>query len=280
MLEQKSIVKSTGEVEQFSLDKLKHSLARAGANEELAEQIASSVKEHPEQFTTTDDIHRFAFSKLKKEHLPIADRYNLKRSILALGPSGFPFEKYVASLFKAQGYKVKLNQILKGECVSHEADVLISKGNDTELVEVKFHNHHGLRTNVQVSLYMNSRFEDVKATNRNGELNLTGAWIVTNTSFSDDATTYANCKHIKLLSWDYPGENSLSRQIDKLGLHPLTALSMLEESEMRKLLDGGIVLCSQLLEQPSALRELGINTDRSGLILREAEAISALKPVL
>src|SRR5688572_19988078 len=150
MLEQRSIVKSTGEVEQFSLDKLKRSLVKAGAHEELAEQIASSVKDHSQKFTTTDDIHKFALAKLKHDYLPIADRYNLKRSIMQLGPSGFPFEKYVAALFKAQGYKIRLNQILQGECITHEADVLITKDNRTELVEVKFHNHTGLRTSVQV----------------------------------------------------------------------------------------------------------------------------------
>ena len=47
----------------------------------------------------------------------------LKQAIMELGPSGFPFEQFVAELLKCRGYQIKVGVIVEGHCVNHEIDV-------------------------------------------------------------------------------------------------------------------------------------------------------------
>ena len=102
---------------------------------------------------TTKQIYQTAFDLLKKDSRSNAGRYNLKRAIMALGPSGFPFEQYIESVFEQQGYKVKVNQFLEGVCVTHEIDVLAENDRHVLLIECKYHNKQGLFSDVKVPLY-------------------------------------------------------------------------------------------------------------------------------
>jgi hypothetical protein len=45
----------------------------------------------------TDEIYAHAFEMLREADIPAAAaRYSVKRAIFALGPSGFPFEQFLA----------------------------------------------------------------------------------------------------------------------------------------------------------------------------------------
>src|SRR5688572_21304966 len=97
------IKKASGELSEFSDEKLKASLLRSGASEETATQVLETVREHLYEGMPTKKVYRIAFNELKKTKRPVAARYKLKRAIMELGPSGFPFEKYIAEILKAQG---------------------------------------------------------------------------------------------------------------------------------------------------------------------------------
>jgi hypothetical protein len=275
-----TILKASGEFEDFSIEKFKKSLAVAGAPENIADEIAQEINNRASEFTSTEQIHDFAFRRLQDKFTPVADRYNLKRALAKFGPSGYPFEKYIAKLYEAQGYKAQTNRVLQGQCVEHEVDVVIERDGQKKMVEVKFHNSHGNRSGVQVSLYVKSRFDDiVEGQLRRGETPLTHAIIATNTSFSHDAATYAACKDIETLAWE-GGQVSLAERINKLGLHPVTAMSLLKPKELMLLLNKGIVLCAQVASATDELREAGVEDARLDLLKREAEAISKLQPIM
>ena len=82
---------------------------------------------------------------------------------MELGPSGFPFEKFISKLFEVQKYSVQTGQFVKGKCVTHEIDVIARKENEIVLAECKYRNTQGITVDVKTPLYIHSRFEDVLA---------------------------------------------------------------------------------------------------------------------
>jgi hypothetical protein len=65
----------------------------------------------------TSQIFDRVFEFLLKESPQSAIKFNLKRAMERLGPTGFPFEKFVAKIFEFEGFEVKTNQIIPGACV-------------------------------------------------------------------------------------------------------------------------------------------------------------------
>jgi Holliday junction resolvase len=268
------ITKASGTQEAFSSEKLRHSLAKSGANEATIDNILTEIESTLYDGISTKKIYQAAFNMLKRGNRSHAGRYNLKRAIMALGPSGFPFEKYVAAIFEWQGYKVQTQLFLKGSCVTHEIDVLAE--NDTEflLIECKYHNSVGIVSDVKIPLYIHSRYQDVlinwSKTSTTKPLN---CCLVTNTKFSSDAITYGNCIGIKLLGWDYPSKKSLSSLIDKSGLYPITCLTTLTNKEKENVLAAGTVLCSSLLQNETLLNKQGIGQSRMTNIIAEIKSL-------
>ena len=158
-----NITKASGETALFSDKKLIQSLQRAGAPEDIAQSIADEVSENLYEGMSTKKIYRIAFNLLKKNSSPLAAKYHLKNAIMELGPSGFPFEKYVAAILQYQGYSVKVGEIVKGKCVNHEIDVIAEKENQHFMIECKYHNQPGTISNVKIPLYIQARFKDVEA---------------------------------------------------------------------------------------------------------------------
>ncbi len=271
---EKRIIKADGQEQEFSELKLIDSILKAGASEELARKVANQIAADA-GLTSTEEVNSKVIQLLLPEHRPLAGRYNLKRAIMRLGPSGFPFEKFVARLFEAMGYEVKINQILQGSCVTHEVDVVIKKDNINYGVEVKFHNKTGYKSNVKVPLYIKARFDDIlKGEN---QLKISDFYLVVNTKFTDDAWIFANCSGIKAISWEQPTGNNLARLIDQNHVHPVTAVTSLPENLFGEVLKKGVVLCSELAEAHELLAQLGLNAAEIGTITREASAIAALK---
>lgn len=189
-----------------------------------------------------------------------------------LGPSGFPFEKFIAALFRNQGYGVKNGIVIQGQCVSHEIDVIAEREGEISMMECKYQNNGGDGVDVKTPLYIHSRFEDILATHRYDRNKFKG-WIVTNLRFTKDALAFGNCKGINLLAWSYPNGNGLKEIIDNTSLYPITCLTLLSKYEKGLLLDKGIVLVKDLLGSHDLISNLGIKENRLRKILEECVAL-------
>jgi len=199
---------------------------------------------------------------------------------MELGPSGFPFEKYVSEILKYEGYKVLVGQIVQGHCVQHEVDVIAQKDEKHFMIECKFHGDQGRKCDVKIPLYIQSRFLDVEKTWQQ-HLQHTNkfhqGWVVTNTRFTADALRFGTCAGLYLLSWNFPSKNSLKERIDSSGLHPLTSLTTLTKGEKKALLERGFVLCKELCQNENWLEEINIEANRRKKILAEASLLCETK---
>ncbi len=260
------IIKSSGKRERFSLRKLERSLKRAGASRSLARRIAEEVADDIKPGMTTADIYQRAHYLLRQYERGVAVRYSLKRALLDLGPAGYPFEKLVGLLLREYGYKVEINQIVSGKCNSYELDVVAEKNKQKFFVECKFHNRAGFKCDIKTALYVWARFLDIKEESQPNSY----ALLVTNTKLTTEALRYANCVGLKVISWDYPSDHSLKRLIDQANFHPLTSLTSLSAAQKGQLLKKGVVLCRQLLDNPSLLRSLGFSQIKISRVLNEA----------
>src|SRR5687768_7074750 len=137
------ITKASGIIEPFSSEKLYNSLKKAGASEEIIKEILANVRSKLYKGIPTKKIYRIAFNQLKTNSKPVAAKYHLKKGIMELGPSGYPFELFIGEILKRQGYKTRVGEIVMGKCVSHEIDVIAEKNNDHFMIECKYHNQPG-----------------------------------------------------------------------------------------------------------------------------------------
>jgi hypothetical protein len=194
----------------------------------------------------------------------VAARYSLKRAILDFGPSGFPFEAYVGELFKAEGYAVAIDQIIKGSCVSHEVDVVAQKGGETTYVEAKFHNAAGYKTDLKTVLYVKARMDDIGKGR---------GLVVTNTKFTSSAVEYASCQNLELLGWEHPRGATLQDRIEAAHIYPITALTTLNRRQKTALLVERVVLCNELTGQEKALARAGVPSQKAQHVLTEAVSL-------
>ncbi len=268
-----TITKASGVQDKFSSEKLKASLKKSGADDNTVENILFEIESILYDGISTKKIYQAAFNMLKKGLKSNAGRYNLKRAIMALGPSGFPFEKYIAAIFEWQGYKVQTQLFLEGACVTHEIDVLAENEDHFLLTECKFHNSLGIVSNVKIPLYVHSRYRDVQNNWQKTSGKPLKCCVVTNTKFSADAVKYAVCEGLRLLSWDYPPKESLRNLIDESGLYPITCLTSLTNKEKETILMEGIVLCKELLKREALLHDLRISLTRIPNILSEIKSL-------
>lgn len=268
--------KYSGAEEAFDAERLRKTLRRSRASEADIESVVQSVEAQLYPGIRTKEIYRIAFAQLKKQVPSTAARYNLKRAIMELGPTGFPFESYVAELLKAQGYKVQVGVIIQGQCVKHEIDVIAERDNEHFMIECKYHNQLGQVCDVKIPLYIHSRFMDVQATWQkipgHAEKFHQG-WVITNTRLTTDAIQYGTCAGLNLWSWDYPAGKGLKDVIDRIGLYPITALTSLSASEKGMLLARRIVLCKELCNHPETLVRIGISGQRIENVLVEGREL-------
>lgn len=279
MNEHQVIVKKfDGTKEVFDKSKLYQSLLRSGAQKSIAEAVADQVEGEIRDGMTTGEIYHHAFKLLHREAKPIAARYSLRRAVAELGPSGFPFEKFLAAILVAHGYRTTTDVILKGACVDHEIDVIAWNEKKAIAIEAKFHNEPGIKSDLKIALYIKSRFEDIKDSKflADGKpRNIDEGWLMTNTKFTQSAIQYGECKGLTMIGWNYPTHGNLNDMIESKNLHPITALNSLSGSEKRSLLEAGIVLCSQLTEE--ILASAGIDSFHSGSVLEEADSVRKIK---
>lgn len=276
-----NITKGSGEKVLFSKQKLHDSLMRSGADEETINQVIREVEPKLVEGISTKKIFSMAFNLLKQKAGPIAAKYKLKEAIMELGPSGYPFEKYISEILKHQGFKTTVGEIVQGSCVNHEIDVIAEKDEKHFMIECKYHNTRGIICNVKIPLYIQARFKDIEIKWKN----LPGhsekfhqGWVVTNTRFSDDAIQYGTCVGLNLLGWDFPKNNSLKDQIDRSGLYPITCLTSLTSLEKQKLLARNIVLSIEICGNSALLLSSGISQTRIDPIIKEAQLLCKKSP--
>ncbi len=273
-----SIIKKSGEEAEFDASKLKSSLIRSGASEKDADFVTNYIVNNITDGMSTHKVYGLAYSMLKKKSAKVAGKYRLKKAIFDLGPTGFPFELLVGELIKLQKFNVTTGIVLDGNCVTHEVDVFAEKPNKTVFVECKFHNDARRKSDVKVSLYVFSRYNDLKtkfAKEHESTHNFEG-WVVTNTRFTSDAIDFGTCAGLKMISWDYPAQGNLRQLIDTSGFHPITSIQKLKKREKVFLLENDVVLCRQIPGKADLLRKFGVPENRIVQILKEAKQISEL----
>ena len=270
------ITKSDGTGEPFDAQKLVRSMVHAGASADTAKQIARDVERGLWSGISTQEIYSRAFSLLREHKRGIAARYSLKRAVMEFGPSGFPFEMYISELFRAEGFKTEVDQIVQGACVEHEVDVVIHKKEETVYAEAKFHNTIGFKTDLKTVLYIQARIFDLreaqKAKKRDERMRISGL-VVTNTKFTDKALEYAQCQGLEVLGWDNPAGATLHERIEKNRLYPITALTTLNPREKMALLSKKIVLCRDIPDRGPVLREVGLTGRRAEEAFKEAGSL-------
>ena len=87
------VLKASGKKEEFNPNKLKGTLLRAGASNKTANDIVKEIEGKIKDGTKTREILDMALELLKDKSPEISARYDLKRAVMSLGPTGFPFEK-------------------------------------------------------------------------------------------------------------------------------------------------------------------------------------------
>lgn len=272
-----TIIKANGEREAFEPEKLRASLFHSGATEEAVEKVLAHILPELHDDMTSSEIYRHAFSFLQGISKPVARSYSLRRAVMDLGPSGFPFEDFVAEILKAKGFKCETRQTILGGCVPHEVDVVAYNEKKLIMVEAKFHNELGTKSDLKVVLYVKARFDDLQENvfNYGGiDRPITDSWLVTNTKFSSTAIHYGICKNLTMIGWNYPEKGNLQDMIEEEALHPITCLVSLSNSNKKALLAERVVLSSDIKKNPKLLNQFLGNSFNAEPVVNEINELS------
>lgn len=227
------VINSNGEKEPFSFQKTYRSARRVGASKKSAAEIAGIIEKEIYPGIKTSEIFRKVKKLLYRETPRAALRFNLKEGIRKLGPTGFPFEKFAAEIFKKLGFEIKINQFISGFCLAdYEIDFTARKENLIYVAECKFRNCAGEVVHLGDVLANYARFLDILkgsyfAEEKNQNLRIETI-MVTNTKFTGRAADYSSCAGVNLLGWRYPRNNGLEYLIEKYKLYPITILPSLK----------------------------------------------------
>jgi Holliday junction resolvase-like predicted endonuclease len=178
------------------------------------------------------------------------------RKGLSLMNSKPEFELFVQTILRHNGFEVTPNRILQGKCVEHEVDAIAKKDGITYFVEAKHHSTYHTPTGLDESRIAQAVLEDATDGFMLGknDLKINGAMIVTNTRFSEQARRYGACKNILQIGWDSPENLALQNMIEQKKLYPLSCLNGLGDETRTRLVNSGVVLLKQLIEEkPSIL---------------------------
>lgn len=271
------IIKASGEREEFDPGKVVSSLVSAGVPRERALGIAQDVERKLKPGATTKDIYRLAFRMVRKEGAGAAARYNLKKGIMDLGPAGFLFEQYAASLLREAGFEAETNLMMQGECISHEIDIVARQQKHHFLLEAKYRNARGMKIDSEVVMYAHARFLDLAPAleAREGGAASHRMWVITNTKFTSQAVAYASCKGVRLTGWNFPRGEGLERMVERTGLYPITALPSVSGAKRLKEQFASAKIATvreaASLSGKALAKRAGLQTGQAARILREAE---------
>ncbi|MAZ29967.1 ATPase [bacterium] len=269
------VTKADGTTEPFVEDKLRRSLRRAGAHHDEVQEVIQAITPVLFDGIKTQEIYGKAFEHLRKIEQPSAARYSLRRALFGLGPTGFPFEDFLARLFAVEGYKTQTRLMVTGKCVEHEIDVAAYTTEDSFVAEAKFHSRPGVKSDLQVIMYSFARKLDLegKRSCAGDQCGIQNFLVVTNTKFTHTAERYAECVGVELLSWDYPKDNNLHDRIQAAGVYPISVLSNLSNTQKRALIERGAIICRDIVDKPHLLRHAHLSAKKIEAVLSEARQL-------
>jgi len=268
------VTKADGSRQLFDREKIVRTCLRMGASNKIAEEIARRVEKRLYHGIPTSEILQMMFRLLRSYKPSIKHLLDLRRG-LSLMDSKPEFEVFVQVLLANNGFEVSPNRIMPGKCVEHEVDAIAKKGDVTYFVEAKHHVNYHTPTGLDESRIARAILEDVTEGFQSGscDLKIDRAMIVTNTRYSEHARRYGICRNILQIGWNSPAKLSLQRMIEEKNLYPVSSLRGLKRAIKTKLVNSGIVIMKQLLEEkPSALaRKTGIPREILKQIIEKAK---------
>ena len=270
------VTKASGAVEDLNSDKLRVSLIRSGADREQADSIIETILKEIPPHITTKKIYGLAKKYLRQINHASGLRYSLKKALLRLGPSGYPFEKYIGEVLKHYGYSVEIGPMVNGRCVKHEVDVFAV--NDTEILaaECKYRNSGGSTIDVKTAMYVHSRFRDLESVMKTEYPGRSfRGMLITNTRFTTDAIQYAECTGVDLKSWRYPETGGLQEMIEAKNLYPVTVISGVKSGLIKALFDKDIILLKDLAGKDTGtiMKILSLNEGKAKTLKKQADEL-------
>ena len=280
------VINLRGEKEPFSFQKVYRSARNVGASKEVAIAIAKEIEREVFDGISTSQISDRIFELLFEKSPQSAIKFNLRKAILKLGPTGFPFEKFVSKIFEAEGFEVKTNQMIPGFCTDYEIDFLAKtlsvfkaplsgakKENLIYIGECKFRQDPGGRVDLKEALANYARFLDIERGRfLDSRMNYKSI-LVTNTKFTEKAIKYSNCVGVELLGWKYPPERGLEKLIEKNKLYPITILPSINSQLAKILISERIVLVKDILKPDFEKLAKERKIPQKERILKEAEIL-------
>lgn len=270
------ITKSDGQIVHFDRTKLANTLQKTGTDKKTIKSVINAVEPKIKNKMKTSDIFQMIQTELYRKKPWAAARLNLRDAIFKLGPAGYNFEKYVAAILTAYGYKTQLPDELQGACVTHEVDVTAEKNGRTSFIEAKF--RHDFRGTVAVkdTLATWARFLDLVDGARVGLCpHFDEAWIVTNARFTEQSLQYGHCKNMMLIGWNHPHERTFASMVDVNSLYPVTIIRDLSNHEVEAFAQADIMLCREVcgtdIDQLSKIT--GIQQNRLERVVKDCHSI-------
>jgi hypothetical protein len=268
------VTKADGTRQLFDREKVVKTCLRMGASRKIADEVSGKVENTLYDGIPTSKILQTTFRLLRKYTPTIRHLLDLRKG-LSLMDSKPEFENFVQILLAHNGFEVTPNRLVTGRCVEHEVDAIARKDGVTYFVEAKHHINYHILTGLDESRIARAVLEDITEGFELGKSNLKidRAMIVTNTRYSEHARRYGKCRNILQIGWDSPANLSLQNMIEEKNLYPLTCLKGLKNETKTKLVNLGIVLVKQLLqENPLTLaRKTGVQKETLKQIIEKAK---------
>ena len=270
------VAKTNGELVEYNPRALRISLSKSGASKDEVDEVFDLLAKDIYDGMLTTDLFNLAFEYLKKYRNSYAARYSLKRALSDLGPDGYYFEKYIRRLMETIGYNAINGEIIQGNAVTHEIDVIAQKDEILYFLECKFRNDLEAKISVTTPMYFMSRMIDIcdnEYTYFNKTLKPTKGFLVTNAYLTSDSVDWANYYDVGLISWNYPETMSLKYLIDSLAIYPVTCLTTIFKDQHKFLLENDCLLVKDILEQEHHLKSLDLPEDELDLLVEEAQEL-------
>ena len=245
-----SVTKADGSKQLFDEEKIVRTCLRMGASREDALQIVQKVEGRLYEGISTRKILQMIYSLMRKQKPAVKHLFDLKYGISLMEPKP-EFEAFIRILLVHSGFKVEPNTILRGLCGEHEADAIATRDGMTHFVEVKHHNSYHALTGLDESRIARAILEDVTEGYSHGlsSIKIDRAMIVTNTRYSEHAMKYGRCRDILQVGWSSPEFFGLREMVEKHKLYPLSCLRGISAKVRLRLVEAGVVVIKQLLEQ-------------------------------
>jgi Holliday junction resolvase-like predicted endonuclease len=244
------VTKADGSKQLFDEEKIVRTCLRMGASREDALQIVQQVEGRLYEGISTRKILQMIYSLMRKQKPAVKHLFDLKYGISLMEPKP-EFEAFIRILLVQSGFKVEPNTILRGLCGEHEADAIATRDGMTHFVEVKHHNSYHALTGLDESRIARAILEDVTEGYSHGlsSIKIDRAMIVTNTRYSEHAMKYGRCRDILQVGWSSPEFFGLREMVEKHKLYPLSCLRGISAKVRLRLVEAGVVVIKQLLEQ-------------------------------